>query len=82
LGMRLFPNPAKDVLRIEWDRPLRSFGGVLRIYSISVGQWVISFEAPGGQDAVELPLQQLQPGKYLLQFIYDNNVVSQPFVKQ
>lgn len=70
-GIRLFPNPARDWLRVESDVPITS----LRLLDL-LGREVRRLPLDPGQSAWQIPLQDVAPGWYLIE-LYTSTGVAQ-----
>lgn len=79
LGLELYPNPAKNILNINWEvnqtNPTQ-----LAIYNIT-GQEVKSIDLSTqiGQNTKELNINSLAQGTYILNMQADNQVVTKKF---
>lgn len=63
-GLRLFPNPARDWVRLFANGSLK---GQVRLYNMQ-GQWVGEWPMQGRERLI--PLSPFPPGAYLLRFIH------------
>ena len=64
-ALQLYPNPADQVLHVNWNEPITTKGKLL-IYSIE-GKIVYTTSLYRGSTAVEIPVHELANGLYLLQ---------------
>ncbi|MBK8880368.1 MAG: T9SS type A sorting domain-containing protein [Haliscomenobacter sp.] len=80
LGLSAFPNPASIALQVRWggDAALET---ECRLFNLQ-GQLVFQSRLAPGILSLELPIQQMAPGAYLLQVIQGANVESLRVVKQ
>lgn len=76
----LYPNPVEDKLTIRIPTPTQ---GLLTytIYS-ALGQLVLQKEAQLASSTIEIGLEGLQPGTYILKIKSDENLVISSFVKE
>lgn len=74
-GFVLFPNPVNDKLIIESNRDIRS----CEVYSIT-GQLVLSVNSCS--ERLEVPVEKLPQGTYLVKLVADNFVQTSKFVKK
>ncbi|MBK7478217.1 MAG: T9SS type A sorting domain-containing protein [Haliscomenobacter sp.] len=80
LGLSAFPNPASIALQVRWggDAALET---ECRLFNLQ-GQLVFQSRLAPGILSLELPIQQMAPGAYLLQVIQGAKVESLRVVKQ
>lgn len=76
-GMKVFPNPAGDRLYVNFDGPVTG----IRIVNLT-GRVLVEQAVERNQPRIEVPLEGLRPGAYVLQIISEGKVLSQTFLKQ
>jgi subtilisin family serine protease len=79
-GFVVYPNPAANYLFIDFLQLPTSLNGI-RIIN-SVGKTVYTQAIKGTSINYKLPIAQLVAGFYTVQFIYNNNIHAQKFIKQ
>ncbi|HPS12122.1 MAG TPA: T9SS type A sorting domain-containing protein, partial [Prolixibacteraceae bacterium] len=75
-GMKVYPNPAINVLNITSDSKIENVG----FYSIS-GQKILEIQNTSG-NSVTVPVSELQKGVYLLKVKTENKVTTHRFSKK
>ena len=77
-AMKIYPNPARDVLHIQWDNQGFSSGSVtLKVLDMQ-GRTALSGQFRGSQTSISLA--DLQKGFYLLQLSDGKQTVSQKLI--
>ena len=74
-SLAIYPNPAKDKLVIEGVGAIRQ----CEVYSL-MGQLVLSHN--GGSERLEVPVERLSDGTYLVRLVTDKLVLTRKFVKK
>lgn len=77
--IKVFPNPAKDVLTLEMAQPISS-DAVLSIYNAQ-GQLVSTNTVANPQNNITVKTNDLPSGIYLLSVLSDNQLFTKQFVK-
>ena len=75
LKLDVFPNPASNVLNVTYNA---SNVKTVKIFNM-LGSLVYSGSFAGGQKQIDI--KQLNSGKYFVQVVTDENVVSKTFIK-
>ncbi|TAE86999.1 MAG: T9SS C-terminal target domain-containing protein [Bacteroidetes bacterium] len=75
LKLEVFPNPASSVLNVTYNA---SNVKAIKIFNM-LGSLVYAGSYTGGQKQIDI--KQLNSGKYFIQVITDDNVVSKTFIK-
>ncbi|MEE4178188.1 MAG: choice-of-anchor J domain-containing protein [Bacteroides sp.] len=76
-GMKVFPNPAGDRLYVTFYGPVNG----LRIVNL-IGRVLVEQAVESNEPRIEVPLDGLRPGTYVLQIISERKVLSQTFLKR
>lgn len=79
-GVKLFPNPASDVLEVRLERPL-SDEATVEVLSL-VGQSLCMEVLNRGQAAARLQVSRLPAGVYYLKIQDEKGAVARPWVKE
>jgi hypothetical protein len=80
-GVSVYPNPAKDVIRVNLEQSAGDYN--VAIYDL-LGRQVISnsFNNLNGSNELEIPINSLSNGQYLIKLTNKDNSYATKFIKQ
>ncbi len=81
LRLTAYPNPTQDQLRVVWQSPATADDGSIQLIEASSGKILQRFAMPEGTNMMEIPVQDLPSGLYVIQVVQADQRKAIQFMK-
>jgi hypothetical protein len=81
IEVQLYPNPSSERIFVNWRSASTSEGGMIRLIETASGKEIKRLALPEGTNQMEIPVNELSAGHYIIQLMQGGQQKAVQFVK-